>query len=95
MSENLWIGRLNGDFTNQFLTNEGFKVKAAAGNEQNKWVKLRETFSCDEFTADTDDVATQEKKPKWKYLDKIANEINQTSVVTDRLLMGANCEKAL
>ena len=36
-------------------------------------------FSLDELHIDKDDVATPEKISKWKYLDKIANEINQTS----------------
>ena len=57
-------------------------------------IDLPVTYTKEDLPVDDEDVTTQEKIWKWKYLEKIAGEITQRQGISIDLLIGGNCSKA-
>ena len=89
------INMLNGNVTNASVAVEGLKVCGVAPSGKKRSVKIPKSFSRDELQVDAKDITTPEKIGKWEYLDKIVQEISQSSDVEIGVLIGANCSKAL
>ena len=86
------IRALNGSSNHEVLTIEGLTVSSATGED---WIKLPRSYTRNEIPADPEEVATKSKLQHWKYLDPIAKEIGHHADIDVKLLIGANCLKAL
>ena len=71
----------------------GFKVSKPSG--QSMWVDLPVIYTKDDLPVGDEDVATPEKIKKWKYLERIADEITLGQCISIGLLIGGNGSKAL
>ena len=53
------------------------------------------TYTKEDLPVDDEDVATPEKIKRWKYLERIADEITPGQCISIGLLIGGNGSKAL
>ena len=86
------IKTLNGSSNHDVLTIEGLTVSSATGED---WMNLPRAYTRDDIPADPEEVATKSKLEHWKYLDPIAKEIGHHADIEVKLLIGANCLRAL
>ena len=87
------IKTLNGKESQETEAVSGLKVSKSSG--QRMWIDLPVTYMKEDLPVDDEDAATPEKIRKWKYLERIADEISQGQGISIGLLIGGNCSKAL
>ena len=73
----------------------GLKVRSDSDEDTKRWLDLPATYTKEELPADVEEVATREKIEIWDHLKKIANKVPMVSDIEIKLLIGANCAKAL
>ena len=69
--------------------------KAAFQNEQQKWIRLPTAVSKKEIPVEPCEIATSGKLQRWKYLERIFEEIGNNENIKVDLLIGANFLEAL
>ena len=90
----LTIKTLNGEFSSNSTALEGLKV--ASINEGNsEWLPLPRTFTRSDLPVGNDDITKPSQLRKWKYLEKITDQLTYSDDISVGLLIGANCTKAL
>ena len=68
---------MNGEITKASEVIEDLEVTEASNkNEEKIWLKLHRTFTQEDLPVDSNEVATAYKLAKWKYLDRMKDEIN-------------------
>ena len=58
-------------------------------------MKLPCTYTQEDLSVDSNEVATIDKIKRWNYLDKITAEVNANDNTVVTLLIGVNCAKVL
>ena len=89
------IKTLNGEQKMRSTVMSGLKVQSDSDVNTNRWLDLPATYTKEELPADVEEVATREKIEIWDHLKKIANKVPMVSDIEIKLLIGANCAKAL
>ena len=88
------VKTLTGEETHSSFAIDGLKVSRSSGLSA-EWIDIPKAFTKDDLPVDSSEIATAEKIKKWKHLNEIADEINQSDDVNVELLIGANCTRAL
>ena len=73
---------------------DGLKVSRTSGLDP-EWINIPKAYTKDNLPVDSSETVTPEKIKKWKYLQKIAEEISHSDDVKVELLIGGNCTRAL
>ena len=60
-----------------------------------EWIQLPKCFSQNELPVASEEIATPERVAKWKYLNRIKDELCTSDEIEVGILIGANCPKAL
>ena len=71
------------------------RLQVAGAKDSTTWTKLPRIYTRKYLPVDKKEVATPKKIEEWDYLKTTSSEINQTDDAEVRLLIGANCRKAL
>ena len=88
------IKTLNGDQKYQSFAVDGLEVSNVQGMRPD-WIKLPRVFSQEDLPVASDEIATPENIQDWEYLHRIIPEINIDKNLDVKLLIGANCLRAL
>ena len=88
------IKTLNGDCKHSSLTVDDLEVANIEG-KQADWITLPRMFSQGDLPVASDEIATPENTQQWKYLHRIIPEMKIDRNLDVKLLVGANCLKAL
>ena len=87
------IKTLDGEESQETEAVSGLKVSKSSGERM--WIDLPVTYTKEDLHVDGEDVATPEKIKRWKYLERIADEITPGQCISIGLLIGGNGSKAL
>ena len=72
------------------------ELRVTSGNDDSHdWLELPDTYIKRYSPVDKEDVATSSKLKQWKHLESTVGKISQKEDISVRLLIGANCAKAL
>ena len=70
------------------------KVSRISGLDA-EWINIPRAYIKDDLPVDSSKIVTTEKIKNWKYSQEISEEISQSDDVKVKLLIGANCTRAL
>ena len=93
-STTVTVKTLNGDCKHSSLAVDDLEVANIEG-KQVDWITLPRMFSQDDLPVASVEIATPENIQQWKYLHRIVPEMRMDRNVDVKLLIGANCLKAL
>ena len=72
----------------------GLKI-ARRWNSSKDWLELQDTYTKKYLPVGKEDAATPSKSKQWGYLERIFDNINEDDNISVRIVIGANCTKAL
>ena len=94
-STTVTVRTLNGDCKHSSLAVNDLEVVNIEGKQSDYWITLPRMFSQDDLPVASVEIATPENIQQWKYLHRIVPEMRMDRNVDVKLLIGANCLKAL
>ena len=84
------IKTMNGEVTKSSEALEDLEVAQALNGEAERvWVKLTCTYTQEDLSVDSNELAAIEKIKRWAYLDKANTEVNANDKIEVNLLVGA------
>ena len=84
------IKTMNGEVTKSSEALEDLEVAQALNGEAERvWVKLTCTYTQEDLSVDSNELAAIEKIKRWVYLDKANTEVNANDKIEVNLLVGA------
>ena len=93
-STTVTVKTLNGDCKHSSLAVDDLEVANIEGNQVD-WIRLPKMFSQDDLPVASDESPTPENIQQWKYLHRITPKMKMDRNLDVKLLIGANCLKAL
>ena len=84
------IKTMNGEVTKSSEALEDLEVAQALNGEAERvWVKLTCTYTQEDLSVDSNELAAIEKIKRWAYLDNANTEVNANDKIEVNLLVGA------
>ena len=88
------VKTLTGERINTSFAVGRVKVSRISGLDA-EWINIPRAYIKDGLPVDSSKIVTTEKIKNWKYSQEISEEISQSDDVKVKLLIGANCTRAL
>ena len=85
------VETLTGETTHTSFAVDGFKVSRTSGVDA-EWINIPKFYTKDDLPVDSSEISTLEKVKKWKYLQKIAEEISHSDDVKVEVLVQSTPE---